>query len=191
MAVASHCHESALYIITGLQQTSLCIKLQEWFEELTTFSCLMLCCRLTVQLWGIIPSPGHCSAGLRPGDWSSPQFCCPAISATSRAHFLTGHTQSGLRAYASAWRMIIHYLLYLFMFCPLRDLCLPGKSDLAGLMLSESFACTSVFLFWELSASSCFTSVVSSSEFRPRSAASNTSWWEGIDLVIEYILPAN
>lgn len=36
---------------------------------------------------------------------------------------------------------------------------LPRKSDLAGLMLSECFAYTSVSLFWQLSTFSSFTSV--------------------------------
>lgn len=48
---------------------------------------------------------------------------------------------------------------------------LPGKSDLTALMLFESFGCTSVSLFWQLSTISRFSSAfwVFFFEFRRRS----------------------
>ena len=46
---------------------------------------------------------------------------------------------------------------------------LPGKSDLTALMLFESFGCTSVSLFWQLSTISSFSSVFFFFEFRRRS----------------------
>lgn len=78
----------------------------------------------------------------------------------SRPIFSLSALQSGLESFSTGWRMIIQcYVVFIHVRLALRGTSgLPGKSDLTALMLFESFGCTSVSLFWQLSTISRFSS---------------------------------
>ncbi len=113
------------------------------------------------------------------------------LSDQSRPTFSLSVLQSGLKSFATRWRMIIqYYAVFIHVhFALWRTSALPGKSDLTGLMLFESFSCTSDSLFWQLSTFSNFSSVFFLQTLwvqRQVSRSCKMSSWEEKDLKIYY-----